>query len=683
MESLFTLAPHLDDERFLLLTVDAVFAPAVLRDFLAGDGAPRRRRRRARRHRLRRRREAAVGRARRRRPHHRARRARRPAAPGHRRLLRVPSARLRRDRGRPPRRLHGAAPVPRATCSRAAIGVAGAPMGKTIDVDRPAGHRRRRGVRAQRVRRRDSTSSASRASASTRPARSRTTAPSSTPSPRGCARQSSRRRRQRRRAAARGRTAARSSSPCARVRRALATLRRWEAAGVRVINSVAGIANAIGAACSPPSRAIGVPHPESVVLAHRRRRRAARRGSTPAPGSSAATCTRPSPTTSCASPTAARRAPRSPRSRGAASPPRCLQRHVAGDVRQVLRRARRASSRAFRRRAACAIDRDAETRMRALAEAGAAALELEVFGGDCVRDVNGSLWLIDLNDWPSYARCRFEAAEAIAVLRRQHSEESREDRTPCGASARLPPSPGRARAPLYAAEQRVHRPRSAAHRAALRADASRAARGCDAHRRRRQQVPRLLRRRRGREPRPLAPALRHGAAGAARAARRSAASPPSRASTLLKLLAKLAPGDARRTQLYSGGAEAVEAAHPPRQVVHQEVRGRRLLGRLPRQDRRRHGPDRRRVEAAAGARCRAARISVPYADCYRCPFKLTLSRLRHRLRRLRARAAQGRRPPARSPRSSSSRCRAPPATSSRRPSSCPASQASPASTTRC
>jgi len=35
MESLFTLAPHLRDDRFLLLTVDAVFPPAVLRDFLA------------------------------------------------------------------------------------------------------------------------------------------------------------------------------------------------------------------------------------------------------------------------------------------------------------------------------------------------------------------------------------------------------------------------------------------------------------------------------------------------------------------------------------------------------------------------------------------------------------------------------------------------------------------------
>ena len=52
--------------------------------------------------------------------------------------------------------------------------------------------------------------------------------------------------------------------------------------------------------------------------------------------------------------------------------------------------------------------------MRGLAEAGAGALELEVFGGDCVRDIERRLWLIDLNDWPSYAPCRFGAAEAIA-----------------------------------------------------------------------------------------------------------------------------------------------------------------------------------------------------------------------------------------------------------------------------
>jgi len=52
--------------------------------------------------------------------------------------------------------------------------------------------------------------------------------------------------------------------------------------------------------------------------------------------------------------------------------------------------------------------------MRILAEGGAAALELEVFGGDFVRAENGTFWLIDLNDWPSYGRCRPAAAAAIA-----------------------------------------------------------------------------------------------------------------------------------------------------------------------------------------------------------------------------------------------------------------------------
>jgi NDP-sugar pyrophosphorylase family protein len=40
MESLFALASHLRDDRFLLLTVDAVFPPAVLRDFLAAAARP-------------------------------------------------------------------------------------------------------------------------------------------------------------------------------------------------------------------------------------------------------------------------------------------------------------------------------------------------------------------------------------------------------------------------------------------------------------------------------------------------------------------------------------------------------------------------------------------------------------------------------------------------------------------
>jgi hypothetical protein len=52
--------------------------------------------------------------------------------------------------------------------------------------------------------------------------------------------------------------------------------------------------------------------------------------------------------------------------------------------------------------------------MRVLANEGAASLGLEIFGGDCVRTPDGALSLIDLNDWPSYGRCRSAAATAIA-----------------------------------------------------------------------------------------------------------------------------------------------------------------------------------------------------------------------------------------------------------------------------
>ncbi len=49
------------------------------------------------------------------------------------------------------------------------------------------------------------------------------------------------------------------------------------------------------------------------------------------------------------------------------------------------------------------------------ARAGAAALGLDVFGGDLVVTPDGRPMIIDLNDWPSFARCRDEAADAIAA----------------------------------------------------------------------------------------------------------------------------------------------------------------------------------------------------------------------------------------------------------------------------
>lgn len=52
--------------------------------------------------------------------------------------------------------------------------------------------------------------------------------------------------------------------------------------------------------------------------------------------------------------------------------------------------------------------------LAAAARAGAACLGLEVFGGDLVVPPDGAPALVDVNDWPSFARCRDEAAEAIA-----------------------------------------------------------------------------------------------------------------------------------------------------------------------------------------------------------------------------------------------------------------------------
>ena len=43
-----------------------------------------------------------------------------------------------------------------------------------------------------------------------------------------------------------------------------------------------------------------------------------------------------------------------------------------------------------------------------------AAAGLDVYGGDCIVREDGTFCIIDLNDWPSFSRCREEAAKAIA-----------------------------------------------------------------------------------------------------------------------------------------------------------------------------------------------------------------------------------------------------------------------------
>jgi glutathione synthase/RimK-type ligase-like ATP-grasp enzyme len=54
--------------------------------------------------------------------------------------------------------------------------------------------------------------------------------------------------------------------------------------------------------------------------------------------------------------------------------------------------------------------------MQADAEQLAKAVGLQVYGGDCIVREDGSYCVIDFNDWPSFSRCRDEAATAISSL---------------------------------------------------------------------------------------------------------------------------------------------------------------------------------------------------------------------------------------------------------------------------
>jgi glutathione synthase/RimK-type ligase-like ATP-grasp enzyme len=63
--------------------------------------------------------------------------------------------------------------------------------------------------------------------------------------------------------------------------------------------------------------------------------------------------------------------------------------------------------------------RDEETRrtdeaLKALCSKAAKELNLVVYGGECIQAEDGSLSIIDFNDWPSFSPCRAEAATAIA-----------------------------------------------------------------------------------------------------------------------------------------------------------------------------------------------------------------------------------------------------------------------------
>lgn len=52
-------------------------------------------------------------------------------------------------------------------------------------------------------------------------------------------------------------------------------------------------------------------------------------------------------------------------------------------------------------------------------EKTAALTGIGIYGGDCIVRADGSYAIIDFNDWPSFSRCREEAARAIAQVVRK------------------------------------------------------------------------------------------------------------------------------------------------------------------------------------------------------------------------------------------------------------------------
>ncbi|MGE5498536.1 MAG: hypothetical protein ACM3Q2_10715 [Syntrophothermus sp.] len=61
--------------------------------------------------------------------------------------------------------------------------------------------------------------------------------------------------------------------------------------------------------------------------------------------------------------------------------------------------------------------------MRALAETSAEVLGLYVYGGDAITGKDGCITVIDINDWPSFAPVREEAARNIAQLLLKKADE--------------------------------------------------------------------------------------------------------------------------------------------------------------------------------------------------------------------------------------------------------------------
>ena len=65
-----------------------------------------------------------------------------------------------------------------------------------------------------------------------------------------------------------------------------------------------------------------------------------------------------------------------------------------------------------------------QTALRTHAVRLASLIGIDIYGGDCIITPQGDFRIIDFNDWPSFSRCRREAADAIVRLVRRQTSKS-------------------------------------------------------------------------------------------------------------------------------------------------------------------------------------------------------------------------------------------------------------------
>ena len=90
-----------------------------------------------------------------------------------------------------------------------------------------------------------------------------------------------------------------------------------------------------------------------------------------------------------------------------------VQEHIAGQEFKFYAVRGYGVVHAFASHAAHGLSIDRE-RLETLARQAGEVLGLDIYGGDCVVTSDGSLCLIDINDWPSFRGCRPMAATYIA-----------------------------------------------------------------------------------------------------------------------------------------------------------------------------------------------------------------------------------------------------------------------------